>query len=221
MLSISCHFFLACVLLLVCVGCTVPTLENPLVDPSQARAFPGLLGAYRTDDCPDNIVHYAHVGPAGDGYPDGFIRIISVSQPRDAETALRSEAYVGFVVPIGGFYILHIPLSKATNVDGGLTISDQNWDRNQIAGYFVLRLLAGPDGIEMSGLNEHFIAEQIAKSRLAGRVTQPTVERDGVVEVGERVITITADEDELRQFFTRHVDGDLFRDPDWKFTRVR
>lgn len=79
-------------LVLTCSGCTIPTIQEPLVNPSESKPFPKLHGAYRTTDCPDNIVHYAHVGPAGDNYPDGFLPIISVSQPKNAETLEKGQS---------------------------------------------------------------------------------------------------------------------------------
>ena len=207
--------------ILACSGCTIPTLTNPLVTPSDAKAFPKLHGVYRTTDCPDNIVHYAHVGPAGDDYPDGFLRIISVSQPKDSKTALDSESYVGFVEQIGLHYVLHIPLSKTLKHDDQRTIWNEKWDAKDVGGYMVVRFTAGPDGIEMSDLNDDFIAEQVASKNLNGRVTQKVVERNGVTEIRKRTITITADSQELREFFKRHIDGKLFNKPYWKFTRIK
>jgi len=183
--------------------------------------FPKLPGVYRSTDCPDNIVHYAHVGPAGDDYPDGFLRIISVSQPKDSKTALDSESYVGFVEQIGQHHVLHIPLPRTLKLDDQRTIWNQKWDAKDVGGYMVVRLSVAPDGAQMSDLNDAFIAEQIAAKNLGGRVTQKIVERDGITEVGKKAITITADSQELREFFKRHIDGKLFNKPHSKFTRLK
>ena len=164
---------------------------------------------------------YAHVGPAGDAYPDGFLRIIWVGQPKDSELALDYTTYIGFVEQIGRYYILHIPLPKNLKLDKPPDIWNQKWDAKQVSGYMVVRLLVQPDGTEMSDLNDDFIAEQINAKKLAGRVTQKVVERDGVVEIGKKTITITVDSEELRQFFKRHTDGKLFNKPHWKYTRVK
>lgn len=202
-------------------GCTIPTLTNPLITPSDAKAFPKLHGVYRTTDCPDNTIHYAHVGSAGDDYPHGFLRILSVGQPKDSKTALDSAGYIAFVEQIAQYHLLHIPLPRTLKLQEQHAIWNQKWDANDVGGYIVVRLRVSPDGVEMSDLNDDFIAEQIAGKNINGRVNQEVIERDGVTEVGKKTITITAESRELREFFTRHIDGKLFNKPYCKFNRVK
>ncbi|MEX0717640.1 MAG: hypothetical protein WD066_13690 [Planctomycetaceae bacterium] len=205
--------------LLACSGCTIPTVENPLVAPADAKPLPSLHGVYRSTDCPDNLVNYAHIGPAGDGYPASFLRIVVVSQPKD-QTALGFSSYIGFVEPIGKHHVLHIPWSKTEVPDEQRTNWNQNWEDDQVAGYMVMRLSVAPDDVEMSDLNDDFVEQQIAAKKIDGRVTRKAGERDDA-EPGNKTITITADTDDLRKFFTRHIDGELFNESRWKFTRVK
>jgi hypothetical protein len=208
-------------LVLACSGCTIPTFTNPLVNPSDAKSFPTLHGVYRTTDCPTNLVMYEHVGPAGDGYPNGILRIISVAQPKDAKTPLRSTTYFGFVEQIGRHYILHLALPKSGNLDRPPESWNEKWDVTQVGGYLVLKLSAIDDGFEMAPLNDVWLAEQIRSNQLAGQVTQDTPTRDGATKVGGTTITVTADAEALREFFTRHIDDKLFDKPSWKYTRVK
>ncbi len=218
--GISARVVIAAVSLLACTGCTLPTSKYPLVDPAVAKPMPELHGAYRSTDAPDNIVHYAHVGPAGDGFPEGFLRIVSVGQPKDAKTELTHFLCVAFVERVGRHHVLHIPLPKTLNLNESAPWP-QKWDPEQVGGYHLVRLTKRDDGgIEMAGLNESFLAKQIDAKQLAGRVTQEEIRRGEVVEADKRTVTITADSEDLRQFFTRHIDGELFNKAHWRFSRV-
>jgi hypothetical protein len=207
----------------VCSGCTIPELKHPLVKPEDAKTCLQLYGVYRSTDCPDNIVVYEHVGPAGDDFPEGFLRFISVSQPKDYKTPLKSESYIGFVEQIGKDYILQIPVHKqAEKFEQQGTAWGGKWDAEQVAGYIVVRLSIREGVVEMSALNNEFVEESIETKQLAGQVMQEKVKReDGSVEIGEKTIYIAAETAELRKFFARHIDGGLFDKPDWKYTRVK
>ena len=205
---------------LTCTGCTIPTTKNALVTPSDASACPALHGVYRSADCADNLDHWVHIGPAGDNYPKGFLRIISVFQPRDSHTALDSMSYVGFVEQIGQYQVLHIPLPGTLNVDSECTTWNRKWDAAQVGGYWVARLLVRPDAIEMADLNREFITDAIAAGKLTGQVAQERV-KSGGIEYGKKTITMTAKSDELRDFFIHHIEGELFNTPDWVFTRAK
>ena len=84
----------------------------------------------------------------------------------------------------------------------------------------IMRLLVSPDSIEMCSLNEEFVMEKILSKKLAGRVDQGAGEREPATTVKIQTVTITADADALRQFFTKYMDDKLFDDPQWKLTRL-
>ena len=217
-------------LLLLCVGCKIPTTKNPLVEPSEAKPFSGLYGAFRSTDRTDDDLQYVHMGPAGNGYPAGFLQIISVSHSNDSKSSdsklsdskssLVFEKYVGFVYPMGRYAVLHIPLPKTKKEANKPAFWDREWDQEQVGGYMIMRLLVSPDSIEMCSLNEEFVMEKILSKKLAGRVDQGAGEREPATTVKIQTVTITADADALRQFFTKYMDDKLFDDPQWKLTRL-
>lgn len=207
--------FLACT---GCTGCTVPVAEHPLVDPADASTFPELHGVYRADDDADTFGQFVHIGSAGDGFPAGFVRIISVYQPKDATHALRSTTYIGFVERIGQAHILHLPGPKSGKLDDQHKVWDEKWNPDQLAGYLLVRLTPRDGGVDMSALNVEFIKKQIEEQKLAGRVEVEQSQSDGTEVI--KSITITAETDELRAFFERHIDVELFDDPHWRYARV-
>jgi hypothetical protein len=205
-------------LFLACTGCTVPVSEHPLVDPADASMFLELHGVFRSDDDADIFGDYAHVGSAGNGFPAGFVRIIAIKQPKDTTHALRSTTYVGFVERIGQAFILHIPGPKSGKLDDQHKVWDKKWDPDQLAGYIFMRLSLRDGGVDMSALNVEFIKKQIEGQKLAGRVEVEQSKSDGNEVI--KSITITAETDELRAFFERHIDGELFDEPHSRYTRV-
>lgn len=215
-------------LVLVCSGCTIPLVKHPLVNPAEAKAEASLYGVYRTEDCPDNIVHWVHVGPAGGDFPAGFVRIISVSQPKerqpkDAKTALDWTTYIGFVERVGKYHVLHLPLPRKAKGDEEKRRSwwDQKWDENEVGAYMVLRLSVGDDVVEMAVLDGEFVKDEIKAKKLTGEVDEKRREHDGAVVAEDGAVTITAGTAELREYFARQIEGKLFIERQWKFTRVK
>lgn len=218
------HALLGALLALSCSGCTIPVVKNPLVKPADAHAVASLYGVYRSNDCPTNLVHWVHVGPAGSEFPAGFVRIVSIGQPRDAKTALdEPDTYIGFLAPVGKYHVLHLPFPKKAQDDkANPGISwDRKWDEDEVEGYLVLRLLLGDDGVEMAALDGRFVRDEIGAKKLTGEAKEEHRERNGVVEIKEGPVTITAGTAELREYFARHVDGKLFDKPYWKFVRMK
>lgn len=209
---------------LACSGCTIPVLKNPLVKPAEAKAVDTLCGVYRSDDCPTNFIHYVHVGPAGGDFPAGFVRIVSVMQPRDKTEVLEEPmTYIGFVEPIGKYHILHLPLSNAMKDKEKRRRTSWNgkWDENEVAGYLAMRLLIGDAGVEMAMLDGDVVKEQIRAKALTGEIEEKRSMVDGKVVVTDGPVMITEEMGKLRDFFSRHIDGKLFEEPHWKFERVK
>ena len=220
--TISRRALLAALLVLASCGCSpYPTLENPLVDPAQAKPLAEWHGLYRAMETRnDGDELYVHIGPASDDEPAGLLRILMVSHSADARSPLDATPMVGFVEPVGSFHVLHLPVPKEQGPKRERRLWDGKWDAQQVEGYLVLRMALTADGFELNFFNEDFVAEQIKGKKLSGRIDEKVVERDGVKSIERRDITITADTDELRAYFDEHIDGKLFDDRAWKFVRV-
>lgn len=190
-------------------GCNVTTSQHPLVAPAEAKRLPALYGHFRHAEDADNVVRFEHIGPAGEGFPAGMLRILIVQSSRNGEQPLEYFSTVGFVQPVGKYHVLHLPHPKKLDLDSR-DMFGQKWDPDLVAGYHLERLLIRADDVEVASLNPEFLAEQIASGRLAGVVRQGETRRGDVTEIGPTSVTITAETAELRKFFERHIEGKLF-----------
>jgi hypothetical protein len=210
-------FLMIALLFLLCSGCAFPTSKNPLVNPSDAKAFPELHGVYRSEEKEDNTYHYAHIGPAGDQYPKGFLRIISVGQSSGLKSELKLKILVGFVEKIGKEYLLHFPIPENYSAtDNKLEYAGQIWDASKVGSYLIIKLSLSPETLSMTLLDEEFIEEMIKTKKLAGLITPRKKEKqNGKYVTIPKSIIITAGIEELRQFFKQHLDGNLFQKEDF------
>ncbi len=204
-------FLIIALLFLLCSGCTVPTTKNPLVDPSDAKAFPEFHGVYRTENKESSKVHYAHIGSAGDQYPEGFLKFLFVVHPSDSKSALQTGIHIGFVEKIGKEYLLHLPVSENNLLDSQTKTWGQKWDASKVESYLIVKLSLSPETLRMTLLDEEFIEEMIKTKKLAGQITpEKTEKQNGKNVTIPKSITITAGTEELRQFFKQQLNGKLF-----------
>ncbi len=203
---------------LFCSGCTIPVSENPLVNPAEAKPDTSLYGTFRAIDETNEQVGYMHIGPAGENFPAGFMRILLVSQ----NEVLESEHLLGFVEKIGRYHVLHIPEIKVQEImTSQRTAWDLEWDIHQVEGYLLVRLLVTDDNIELTFIENDFLIEQIEAQKLSGQIQREEQKlMYGLVKHEKVSITITADSDDLREFFSQHIDGKLLSEQVMKFMRI-
>lgn len=220
--------FVLLALSLVASGCAVATFEHPLVDPALATPAPELYGVYRFED--ENTVTYLHIGPAGSretvpgqtdlgSLPSGFVRIVAVGLTEETEGVLDYHAFTGFIEPIGGHYLFHQPLprDKDEQAHKRQFAWEQGWDEEQVRGYWIARFTVTPEGIELIPWpNVTFLKEQVDAGNLTGTLKQ---RRSKWVEVTD--VTVTANKEELRRFFTQHIDGPLFERDSEELIRLK
>lgn len=91
-------------------GCSIPISQHPTVQPSEAKVFPELYGAYRVEPrkskTPQTPIYF-HVGGAGNKFPPGFLRGIQVGSRNSQLEVLQFGA---FAEKIGDYYVLNVPL---------------------------------------------------------------------------------------------------------------
>lgn len=216
------------VLLAICLlstGCTIPLFEHPLESPDVATVPTQLFGVYKQVGGPDNVAHHVHVGPAGADVPAGVFRFISISQPRDTVTPLRATRGYGIATRMGDFFVLQMP------VYSGMELDREKWDESAILGYVFARVRIETNCIEMSQVDDHFVASAIEKGKLCGSVerrekthTVP-MKDDGergnttIHESKTEAITVTANPASLRSFIQANMESGLFSDTVATYTR--
>ena len=152
----------AYLLLVTCSGCPdflanfdldlrFPVSAESLVDPKDAVAPGVLVGSYRggveshydedlkiTHKYRENI----HIGRAEVGFPDGFLKLLSVEVPIDSKGALTTSHIVFFVKEVDSRLIAHIPLE-----DGEISESIEKWDEAKCDGFYLVELKISENGL--------------------------------------------------------------------------
>jgi hypothetical protein len=221
--TIKCRCCLGLVLLALStsLGCTIPSFDHPIVNPSEAIPAPELTGAYYTSECPDNYTDHEHLGPAGEGFPKGFLRIVSIGQPKDAISPLQASEYIAFAEKIGEHYVLCIPIQKGIDLEKMRYTWKGDWDESRVAAYWMVRLTKRDDACEVCYFNSDFLEKQIVAKQIAGEVRTKKIKEDGGAESEQKSIRVLATTQELRTFVTRHMDGGLFEAKGRKFLSVK
>lgn len=200
-------------LVATCSGCEFANSKFPVVMPSEAKPSPKLHGAYRVVKKDEEPV-YVHLGPAGTGYPPGFLRVVVVGHSPKPNTELTYLPYICFVRPLGNDYLINIPLAKKLE---GERLFDwtKKWASDDDAGaYQIAKLVARPDGFDFVALDNDFLAAEIAAGRLSGDVT-----RDKNSKFLK--VVLNSSTEDLARYFTEHQDDKkLFAPSDGKFIRL-
>lgn len=205
------------VLVLLSIGCSIPTSKHPLVNPSEATSYPELYGAYRKvpPSGQEREPYLYHVGEAGEGYPPGFVRIISVGWE---EAGLGARNMFTFVEKMGDAYILHLPAKSGDEGEARKATfwkpwneswqpAKDGWDGKASDAYFLLCISIRGEKLYMETMDSEFLVTEIEAGRLTGKVTWPEEEKKNPQPTS---VHITAETPELRAFFERHAAGGLF-----------
>lgn len=191
---------------LATAGCQSLLLEHPLIAPKDAKVYANLHGMYRVQD-PDNPQSQVivHIGQAGPPFPAGMLRITSLSHMEQQGGILRVSNMMGFVEPLGKYYLLHIPIKKHDREEQPNYESwDSHWDPTEIDGYYLARLTIQDDRIDIAYMNTTFIHKAIENKSLAGTIGPIRTPPE------EPALRVTADAKELRAFLETHVEGPFF-----------
>ena len=228
------------------------TFVNPSVAPEDAEAQTELFGSYTvTDflefnsdetidglemefDSPENKVDSAahpslmHVGRAGKGFPDGFLRCVDVSFDSDGEMSVGDSGEPCFASKVGDCYILNVPIatSEKEMSDEDLLFNDDEivepriteWKPENYEGYWLFLLKPTKTGFALHMLDENFIKSEIAAGRLVGRFSseqqkaeyrkkRKTKKREGKDSDVERIPFLVSEKSkELQAFFVKNPD---------------
>lgn len=206
------------VLLVALAGCSIPTFEQPLVSPELSSVPAGAYGLYRAKATDGDGEGFVHVGPAGDKFPPGFLRLVGVNHPTEATTALEVNQFIGFVEPVGGSYVFHLPLPQGEQglADQSVVWKEQ-WNAAKVDRYLLVKIGSANGRLSLSMPDPEFVAAEITAGRLAGSVTEKQV---GQTSARYKQIVVTADTRALKACFAQHIDGELFGKEFVTLTRV-
>lgn len=215
------RFWLGSLALLVLLssGCNIPMSKHPLVDPHEAISYPELYGMYRSEPPKESKegTSLYHIGPGGEGYPPGVMRMIHVKFNGDV---LHAQNMLFFVEKVEDAYIAHFPES-GDKYHGGPRDSEatrwkpwnegwgpwmEDWDGDQVDSYLLMRFVLRDDKWYGAMMDSDFLGAEIEAGRLSGEVKRR--EDEETAEITS--VYITAETPELRAFFERHAAGNLF-----------
>ena len=179
------------------------TFVNPSVTPEDAEVQVELFGSYivtevseaRTQIVEDLEMDFdsveekdsklqsriMHVGRAGKGFPDGFLRCVEVSIDLEGKLGVKDFGDPYFASKVGDCYILNVPFEKAKKLDeeefdGDLFQDDEDvearvtqWKPENYEGYLLVLLKPTKTGFAMHFLDEDFIKAEITAGRLEGK----------------------------------------------------
>lgn len=237
MASSSQKIFIVVSLVVMFGGCEVPTFSNSLVDPADAEVPEDLLGSYRSisdeeggseeegdelykpdplDEDDFQYVSFEHIGLAGDDFPPGFVRIVSVDIPDQPKGKIEHSSFVGFTAQMGENYVLHIPLPRNTEqLSKADSLYEKKWNPENFDGYMLVFLKSTKAGFELWEIDSTFVISEIESGRLAGEYQSAArkQDKDETQEEDSRspVFRVTADRDSLRRFFAEQVDRRLLK----------
>lgn len=208
-------------------GCNLVAFQNPLIKPTEAKLHRELYGTYRTED--EHQIQFLHVGSAGKDFPTGMMRVIGVSLPKEWWQPIEQKnEIICCAEKIGDAYIIQVPVNVLDQIDDKKEVNwHKAWEEAKTSGYTAhLRIKQTTDGLEFAVLDTDFIAQQITEKKLPGSVE---TKKSKITILGvdsdyeTKEIKVTATTEELRKFFTQHIDGKLFSETETmvKWTRIK
>ena len=118
----------------------ISVFANPLVDPANGIMPDELIGSFIESD----NSFFLHVGSAGEGFPAGCLRLVSVSVPTDSKEAISYSSIVMFVEKVGEHLVAHLPLKN-----GDLIEDQESWQENEIEGYLLWKLKISENSLKV------------------------------------------------------------------------
>jgi hypothetical protein len=223
--ALSAAMGLLCLFLSGAFGCA--NFQHPLVEPAKAKQEPSLYGAYRFDKLGEEdweeakAIHFAHIGKAPKGFPDGFVQLVVISHPEKSHNVMGEARLIGFVEPLGEHYILHIPLHadekeiERTNSNWSIP-----WDEAKVTGYAMARITKSKDGLVFAGFDPKFLEDRIKEGKLKGEIREEHAKAlHGLLDLKLTSPTVTAEAKELRAFIEANLESKLFQ-PSQRAVRI-
>lgn len=202
-------------------GCSYPTVENPLVSPEECEPCPELHGTFKCENPDTGEAMFMHIGTAGEQFPAGFLKIVTVQHAADSKRPLGVSQFVAFAEPVSDSHIIHVPLPANTQFEQQLDKLDNQWDKSKIDDYAISRLTQTKTGIAFFILDEDFITSQVEAKKLTGRIEREVDETQAPPRIGKRTTVVTAKTDELREYFETTPLDRIFPSPIFLFDRVQ
>jgi hypothetical protein len=136
------------VVALLCGGCD--DSKNPLSDPKDPQPDARLYGVWRSDE------EYYHFGRAGNGFPKGVMRVVSVQQTDDGVEA--PQEFLAFCSIVGGKHCLNV-IHEPKEVQ---LMAEKGWKPEAVSCYTFLKYEIDGDKLTM------WLADEQAKQKAVG-----------------------------------------------------
>ena len=178
--------------------------DNPLSDPKQAAVDSGLLGTWRLKTKDGNVEYY-HVGKAGNGFPAGMLRIVTVKYDKNGDLSKPDcgDTLV-FTTILGNNRYLNITGLDADKVKNP---GDFKWEPSMADGYFIYKYDIRGDKIEAAIVDRHQKEEAIKAGKIKGTIDGDKVR---MTDTTENLAKFFATPDAAKLFFTKESQGDGF-----------
>lgn len=198
---------LATIPLLFNVGCSLTTLENPLVNPDAAKPVPKIYGEFQKKGTKDGALARLRIEPATDEFPKGFLFISDLEKP-------KQQKLVSFLEPVGEYFILHTMINKDKKKHKPFISDQQKWNEDDILGYLIIGLKIDDKSIQAAMIDQKFIQKEFEEKRIKGRVESTGDDSKS------KSIVITESTPELKKYFAKHIEKGLFKEPTDVWIRV-
>jgi hypothetical protein len=190
---------LLCPLLASCVDS-----DNPLSDPNQSTIDPGLLGVWRLQTKDGDLIYY-HVGKAGEKFPAGMLRAITITQNQKGEL-LRPEPNdtLVFTTTLGNKHFLNITGLSADKIK---TMGDSKWESSMADGFFIYKYEIKENKLEVACIDSKQKTETIKSGKIKGTIDGDKVR---MTDTTENLAKFFATPDAAKLFFTKASEGEGF-----------
>jgi hypothetical protein len=147
---------------LLVAGCDDSTA--PLSDASQARLDKQLSGLWR-HEYPQGVSYY-HAGRLGGRAPEGVLRVVTVSHPRNGELQ-EPQQLIAFCSEIGGHSYLNLALSAQKQLG---SIRTEGWKAGLLDSYILLKYEVDGDELLLWAMNKDAKEKAIEGGAIEGTI---------------------------------------------------
>lgn len=138
--------------------------KNPLSDPQSAKLDQRLVGMWREGKDDDEAVYY-HMGPAGDGFPNGMLRIVEIAHKKGK---LEPPAeYLAFSTTIGKNDYLNLVLDLQRKAIR--TMDENGWKADAVAAYTLMKYHVDGNRLVVWAIDEGAKERAIKSGKIKGR----------------------------------------------------
>ncbi len=150
--------FLGLAVLSFACGCV--DSQAPLSSADTAKVDEGIVGTWRESTNDGETIY--HVGLAGDKYPAGMLRIVTVTSHNS--TLEAPSHYIGYTTTLNGKSYLNLVMDEAKIKSFG----QSGWDAEKVDGYFFVKYKLDGDKGTVWSIDSNARKEAIKAGKIKG-----------------------------------------------------